>query len=181
MKKRIIFVILLVLIIVSASVTYAYIVRESTAETVITFGSLKLKLHYYTLDNDKEVEIKEDDNLSIYGMNKLSRMVRLENIGGHSMYVRVKLDIKDSNNHDISNIITINELDNWIYDDGYYYYKYELNPGEMTTKLMDEIIFNKEEVTNNYRGMAIKFKINAEAVQAEHNESDVLEAKGWPK
>ncbi len=180
MKKKLIFIILLLLIIVSASATYAYIVSESATETVITFGSLKMKLHYYTLEGNSEVEIKEDKDLNISGVDSLNRILRLENIGGHSMYVRVNFDIKNDENIDISDLIRIENLDDWIYSDGYYYYKYELKPGKMTTKLMDEIIFDNKIINKDYAGSKIKFKINAEAVQAEHNNSDVLELVGWP-
>ena len=119
-EKKIILIILLLLIIVSASATYAYIVSESATETVITFGSLKMKLHYYTREGNSEIEIKEDKDLNISSVDSL----RLENIGNHPMYVRVNFDIKNDDNVDLANIIRNESLDDWIYSGGYYYYYY---------------------------------------------------------
>ena len=46
---------------------------------------------------------------------------------------------------------------------------------------MNNIYFDNDKLVMNYHANKIKFKIKAEAVQAEYNNSDVLELEGWPQ
>ena len=182
MKKRYL-VLILLLIIVSVSATYAFIVRESDTESIITFGSLKMKLMETTLVNGEEIEVS-DDALDISNATNVSRIVRIKNVGRHSMYVRVKLNIYGENNgeiYDISDAYKIDTSDNWIYQDGYYYYKYALSKDEITDELMKEIVFDNDIVTTKYQGSKFNLEIKGEALQRENNKDNVLEATGWPE
>lgn len=182
MKKRYLILILL-LIIVSASATYAFIVRESDTESIITFGSLKMKLIETTLVDGEEVEVS-DEVLNISHVTNASRIVRVKNVGEHSMYVRVKLDVYGENEGskvDISDAYKIDTSENWIYQDGYYYYKYALSENEITDELMREIVFDNNIVTSKYQGFKFNLDIKGEALQRENNKDNVLEAEGWPE
>ena len=183
MKKRYL-VLILLLIIVSVSATYAFIVRESDTESIITFGSLKMKLMETTLVDGEEVEVDDEESLDISHATNVSRIVRVKNIGRHSMYVRVKLNIYGENDgeiYDISDAYKIDTSDNWIYQDGYYYYKYALSEDEITDELMKEIVFDNDIVTTKYQGSKFNLEIKGEALQRENNKDNVLEAKGWPE
>lgn len=182
MKKRYL-VLILLLIIVSASATYAFIVRESDTESIITFGSLKMKLMETTLVNGEEIEVS-DDALDISNATNVSRIVRVKNVGRHSMYVRVKLNIygeNDGETFDISDAYKIDTSDNWIYQDGYYYYKDALSENEITDELMKEIVFDNDIVNSKYQGSKFNLEIKGEALQRENNKDNVLEATGWPE
>ena len=182
MKKRYLILILLVLI-VSVSATYAFIVKESDTESIITFGSLKMKLMETTLVDGEEVEVS-DEVLNISHVTNVSRIVRIKNVGKHSMYVRVKLDVygeNEGNRVDISDAYKIDTSENWIYQDGYYYYKDALSENEITDELMREIVFDNDVVNSKYQGFKFVLDIKGEALQRENNKDNVLEAEGWPE
>lgn len=183
MKKKTLVLILGCLITVSALVTVAYIVREANTRSTITFGNLALKPHLYTLEGGSMIEVDPNETVSISGIPSLSRILNIENVGNHPMYVRVNFEtfLVDNESELIDNIIYVNEKDDWIQSGGYYYYDTTLAPGEKTTDLMDEILFDTASIDTNYRGSSIDYRINIEAIQSEHNEDNVLNAKGWPE
>lgn len=180
MKNKILVFILLCIIVASALATFAFITRKTDAESIITFGNLKLKLHLYEILDDKKTEVKPDDEISILKMNDLSRILSVENVGNHPMYVRVSLKTYTLEKKEIDNVISINAKGNWVYQDGYYYYNKVLNPQDVTSELMDKIEFNTDIINSEYSGKTISLKIEVEAVQSEHNSDNVLDALGWP-
>lgn len=183
MKKRYLILILLLLI-VSVSATYAFIIRETDSESIITFGSIKMDLMETTLVGDEEVEVPDGDTLDISDSTNVSRIVRVKNVGRHPMYVRAKLDVygeKDGEFFDVSDAYKIDTSENWIYQDGYYYYKDSLSDNEITDELMKEIEFDNEIVNTKYQGYKFNLKIEGQALQSENNKDNVLEAEGWPE
>lgn len=185
MKKKSIIILIILCIITLISVTYAYVVRKTNTSSIITFGSLKMELIETTIKDGKEVRVDNNDDMDISNTNTVSRIIKVKNIGKHPMYVRILLNIKgktkDKEEINTTNIISIIPKDNWIYNDGYYYYDKALNPNETTTELIDEIIFDNNHIFQNYRGSKFTLDIKAEAVQSEHNKDDVLEVVGWPE
>ena len=160
MKKKTIMIVSLVFIISLLSFTLAYVIRETDTSSIITFGSL-------TMD--------------ISNSTNVSRIVKVKNVGNHPMYVRLKLSVVGKNNNDdidLTDLVTIPILENWIYQDGYYYYNDILEKNEESTPLIEEIIFNQQTLANDYIGAKIKLEIDAYAVQSEHNSDNVLEAEG---
>ena len=77
--------------------------------------------------------------------------------------------------------VSIKQKDNeWIYKDGWYYYKNEVSHKEITNDLQINIKFDINEITKKYSGAKFNLDIKAEAIQAENNSDDVLEVVGWP-
>ncbi len=114
----------------------------------------------------------------------VSRIVRIQNVGKHPIYVRVKLNVYGENNgeiFDVSDAYKIDTSENWIYQDGYYYYKESLSEDEITDELMKEIVFDNDMVNNKYQGTKFNLEIKGEALQRENNKDNVLEAEGWPE
>lgn len=183
MKKGKIMLIILVFVILfgSLSLTYTYFVMEEDTNSVVTFGNLKLKLIEKTLSGSEYVDV--NDNIDITNTKKLSRLIRVKNVGNNSFYVRLKLNFigqKGNNKFNANNLISLNIDDNWEYKDGYYYYKKEVKPKEESSNLMEEIIFDNKKILKNYQGSSFRLEVNAEAVQSENNSSNVMEATGWP-
>ena len=113
----------------------------------------------------------------------IDKEVRVKNIGGHAMYVRVELipTVVDSK-LDAKKCVRVNINDrDWVEKDGYYYYKKELKPGETTPELFTKVTFVGKEVTNEYLGKRFQLDIDGFAVQSEHNGEDPLKAHGWPE
>ena len=94
---------------------------------------------------------------------------------------------KQNTNNKIDNIDVATK--NWtndflndfvLLDDGWYYYKKILEPGEETTNLITKIDFSLENLDEDIK-KTIRLDIDAQAVQAENQSEDVLMVKGWPE
>ena len=100
-------------------------------------------------------------------------------------FARISLNLvgTDTNNQTFdANKFVIYNINNedWIYKDGWYYYKKIVKQDEITSNLLTEVYFNINDITIEYPNSKVKLDINAEAVQAENNNEKVLEAVGWP-
>lgn len=187
MNKKLILIISLIFVISVTVLTLssAFIIKESTSSTIITFGSIKMKLIETTLKDGKEVEVKNNDNINISESANVSRIVKVKNIGKHPIYVRLSLAVNNNSSQEkkdsLDELIKLNVNDkNWIYKDGWYYYANKLLNNETTNPLLNEIIFDVDKLTSLYPGKEFKLDIKAEAVQAENNSENILEVKGWP-
>lgn len=184
MKKKSIFILLIVLLLVTVSITLAYIVEQTSTNSIITFGSLKLELIETEIIDGQEVRIEDGNSINITKTSTINRSVKVKNVGNHPMLVRLSLNIESKskgNNYNPMDLIDIPILDNWIYQDGFYYYQDVLKPGETTPPLMNEINFDNTNLIQYHRGDELELKIKVGAVQYEHNNESVLEAVGWPE
>ncbi len=177
-----------VLLMCCAAPTIAFLTKQTETDNVITFGNVRLQLHETTLNEDRqEVEFEEETQTDITHTDRLSRIVRVENIGSQPVYLRVALSMsgieEDGTTFKADDYVSyqLNEKD-WIYDDGWYYYKTELAPELTTEELMTEVIFNDiNEITEKYPGSEFKLNIDAQGVQSKNNGEDVTKAQGWPE
>lgn len=188
MIKRIdIFIVLIIVIcLFFITTTIAFITRSITAENVITFGNIKMQLIQTTLDeNNQEKYVKNDEDINITYKPTVSRIVKIKNLGKHDFFVRISLNIIET----ITNTQKFNtdefafcnsNTDDWIYRDGWYYYKKIVKQNEITSNLTTELKFDIDNIITNYPKGKFKFKIKAEAVQAKNNAENVLDVVGWP-
>jgi hypothetical protein len=167
--------------------TLAFLSRSVTADNVITFGSVKLKLHE-TYINEKGEEIVFDTGQLINVTSKAEQMriVRVENVGEHPLFVRVSFAIDsvdaDGKKFETADLMKVEtHAQDWVYKDGYWYYLSVLYPNEKTKALMTEVIFDIDEITRFYPGSNYELTIDAQGVQSENNEADVLQVVGWPQ
>lgn len=181
-KKNIVLIILVVLLFVTASYSSAFASRKKSISNHIVFGDLELVLIENTKDDSgKEVPFNNQDEV-ITEASVVSRIVRVENVCDNDMFVRIALnvDVEDeNNNHKSGNEMVqydINEKD-WLYQDGYYYYKHILKARETTENLFEELTFDLEDDLVDSK---LHLNIDVEAVQSKNNASNVLEAEGWP-
>jgi len=186
-KKTYIVVILLIIASMCLiTTTIAFITRSIIAENIITFGNLKMQLIETTLDeNNVEREVVNNEILDITNHSNVSRIVKIKNMGNHEFFARISLGIIgiDENNEEFNanKLVSYNlNTEDWVYRDGWYYYKKIIKGNETTSNLITEINFDINNITINYPGGKFKFDINAEVVQAENNANDVLDAVGWP-
>lgn len=186
-KKNIIITLLIVIILLfSIKFIIAYVTRSTIAKNVITFGSLKMQLIETRLDeNNNEIEVEDGENLDITNKSEISRIIKIKNLGNHDFFARVSITISGKNHSDqqidTNQYVTYNtNTDDWIYKNGWYYYKKIVKPKEISTNLLSEIKFDTDNIMKNYKNANFKLNINAEVVQAENNASDVLDALGWP-
>lgn len=87
-------------------------------------------------------------------------------------------------------VVTYKLDQNWIDgNDGYYYYKYPVDPEEQTSMMIDEITINSS-IGNDYKGCTISINVCAQAVQSKNNlpddgakelnEGNFKTVRGWP-
>lgn len=187
MNKKVKLVIFLIVIIclLSITATISFITRDITVNNVITFGNIKMQLmQTYIDENNIEKEVNSEV-LDITHNSTLSRIVKIKNIGKHEFFARISLNVIgiDANNQefDANDLISYNlNTEDWVYEDGWYYYKKIVKQDEITSELITEIKFSVNNITANYPKGKFKFNINAEAVQSQNNEENVLDVVGWP-
>ena len=114
----------------------AYTVGTAPADNVISFG-VKARVCEFTLDGQGRAVPFEPDAWGEYPESKatsdgISRVVRLQNAGGQSEYVRARLSMKavapDGSSSDASDNVVFNVHDGagaaWVDGgDGWYYYR----------------------------------------------------------
>lgn len=87
-------------------------------------------------------------------------------------------------------VVTYKLDQNWIDgNDGYYYYKYPVDPEEQTSMMIDEITINSS-IGNDYKVCTISINVSAQAVQSKNNlpddgakelnEGNFKTVRGWP-
>ena len=180
-SKRIVIVLFLILLAL-AGLSYSFVIKSTTNSNIIKFGSLKLKLIETTLVDGEEKEVNDgyEDVLKPVA----SRMVRVKNVGKHPMYLRFSLNtyvITNDEKTSLGNLVSydVNETD-YIYKDGWYYYKKVLLPNETTENLITKIIFDVDNIKQQYENGRLNFDVDVGAVQSENNADNVLEVEGWP-
>lgn len=188
LSKKNILIILLLIVIALCSIRgiIAYITRTTIAKNIITFGNLKMQLIETTIaENNKEIEVDLNDEINILENSKLSRLVKVKNLGKHDFFVRISMNMigkeKNGEEFDANKFVlyNLNKTD-WIYENGWYYYKKIVKPNEITSNLITEIDFDINNISEKYPSSVFKLDIKAEAVQAENNAENVLEVLGWP-
>ena len=184
MKKRMLTAALaLCCLAVLATGTLAYFTAEETAQNVITMGSLKMEL----------VELNEEgkpwtnvENI-VPGM-EVTKEAFVKNTGTVDFYTRVKItktfvpaqgEEKPELNTKLVRL-DINEKYWEPGNDGFYYYKKPVAPGEETKPLFTTVTFSTE-MGNEYQNVKVKIDLDAQAVQSRNNGDSATKATCWPE
>lgn len=171
-----------------AAATTAFTTRRATADNVFTFGNLKLALRQTTLSAaGQEIPYVEQQGCDITSHGAVSRIVRVQSVCDHPMYVRIALTAEgtraDGTAFDTADLVEyqINTTD-WVCRDGWYYYRRPLQARQQTEPLLTGLAFDSNGVTlAGGPDSSIGLQIDAQAVQSEHNAAAVLDAAGWPQ
>ena len=128
-----------------------------------------------------------DTPVAIMPGQNIPKAVFVENTGNSPIYVRVMLTPKvilaekyadKESEIDLSLIGYDIDATNWIYRDGYYYYKEAVAGGDSTGNLLSAILFSPQ-MGNMYKDSRILLTVRMEVVQARYNGENVLDAVGW--
>lgn len=184
MKKRMLTAALaLCCLAVLATGTLAYFTAEETAQNVITMGSLKMEL----VELDEEGKPWTNVENIVPGM-EVTKEAFVQNTGTVDFYTRVKItktfvpaqgEEKPELNTKLVRL-DINEKYWEPGNDGFYYYKKPVAPGEETKPLFTTVTFSTE-MGNEYQNVKVKIDLDAQAVQSRNNGESALEATGWPE
>lgn len=184
MKKRMLTAALaLCCLAVLATGTLAYFTAEETAQNVITMGSLKMEL----VELDEKGEPWEDVENIVPGM-EVTKEAFVKNTGTVYFYTRVKItktfvpaqgEEKPELNTKLVRL-DINEKYWEPGNDGFYYYKKPVAPGEETKPLFTTVTFSTE-MGNEYQNVKVIIDLDAQAVQSRNNGDSATKATGWPE
>lgn len=160
----------------------AYYTTTGKAVNVVTSGSIKMQI---VEKGEGDTEYPKE-GIYIMPGDVVSKRVSVKSLSEHPFYLRVKI-VYGINSNELSSEdcfkLNINEQD-WIYSDGWYYYKKELTSGEETSNVFSKVEIVGNKVDNSYIGKTLTLTVKADAVQSENNplrDGDVTTAKGWPE
>ena len=156
--------------------TVAYYTTIGSAVNVITSGDISAQIVEKMGEGDFPQE-----GVYIMPGSVISKKVSVVNTGGHPFWLRIRLT---NSVDDTSLSPDVMELDlnlrDWIEgEDGFYYYKDQLQPGIETEKLFTQVKI-AGSIDNSYINKTLQLTVQAYAVQSEHNGSSPLDAAGWP-
>ena len=187
MKRKLLLLSVMVICIAIAAVgTLAYFTTDAIAHNVITTGGVDIELHEYA---DAEKNPFTDKTGVMPGMT-VTKIAEVENTGASAAWVRVKLKpaIELADDAVLPDGFTVNtglvkpdvNTDDWTEgEDGYFYYKEALKPGETTAPVLNSVTFDVA-MGNEYQGATATVDIVAQAVQVANNGKTVMDAQGWP-
>lgn len=162
--------------------TLAYYTTIGNATNVITSGDLEMTIREMT---DQGTEFPTEGVYIIPG-DVVSKVVTVENSGGHPFYLRVKLVYGvDSQELPSEDCFKLNiNTEHWMLKDGWYYYTGILYPGEETPEVFSHVEIVGSRVDNSYIGKTLSITVKAQAVQSENNPpavaEDISSVAGWP-
>ena len=119
-KKRRLVILLLIIIafFIFAISTIAFRIYDKTINNVITFGNIKMQLLLTTLnESNKEIVINNDENFNITNNSKVSRILKVKNLGKQEFFLRISLEMiridENGKEFNANNLVTydINEND----------------------------------------------------------------------
>ena len=189
-RKNVFLLIIIILIVMLLWLpgTLAAFLEETKAENYIDFGGVSLKIIQTTLNEQGQEETfdsKEAANIATQSVQ--SRIIRIKNTGSHALYVRVQPQFEGIDHQgkpiDIETFTEyeINTAD-WIYKDGWCYYLHILEPDEVSEILLDELVFDVNQITSKYPGSTFDIDFYVQGVQSEHQDiTNILEVAGWPE
>lgn len=174
---------LLLLILLSlVSITTAFFTKSIETNNVITFGSVNIKLHESYIDeNGEEVPFDTTKKENINDDYTKERLLRVENVGKHPVYVRLYLSFSEVEGEPLEGAQIEAESDYWIYENGWFYYTEILEPGIKTKELVTNVSFDIDMITTRHPNNTLTLNAEAQGVQSENNMLNVLEVTGWPE
>lgn len=192
MKKKILIIATVaILLSLMAYGTLAYFNASATAVNKVTMGNIDAKVVETTLENGKEVAYPTDP-VAIMPGAVVSKIVRVENTGSASAWIRAKVEITATTTtagvtlptgDELAALLTINfDTTKWSKGtDGWYYYADQVAAsGNTATALFDKVTFSGAEIGNDFENATIEINVVADAVQSANNGTTVSEAAGWP-
>ena len=153
----------------------------------IVTGTAEVELVESSVSSSDSNIVLPDGSLRIMPGMTANKSVAVKNTGTLSLYVRVKVAPKivlaekytaRENEIDYSLIAFDFDQENWLYQDGYYYYSVALNKGQSASDLFTQITFSNQ-MGNIYKDGKMYVTVRIEVVQASNNGENVLSAKGW--
>ena len=166
--------------------TLAWFTDTETATNVVTTGNVDIA--WFEGDGNVEKKITDKYTGIQFGTEtpvtpgqNLDKEARIKNEGKNAAYIRAKIVFLEGENEiskpEYMDIIGRNS--NWEEgDDGYYYYKDIVTPGNWTEKIMTDITIDPAKANNeNFADKEITVRLDAEAIQSDNLGDNVTSCK----
>lgn len=159
---------------VAAGSTLAYFTAEDTAENVISTGNIDIAVNEYKKGTESDVlEAYTPPTEPLMPGETVSKIVKIENTGSGSAYIRAKVSMyfKDNDTLSTEPVQLLLNTDDWTYndDDGYYYYNDILDTSSETTPLFESFTL-ESSAGNDYENQTLIIDIDAQAIQSKNND-----------
>ena len=188
-KKKIIitYITLAITILSFCYSTLAYFTDSTSTGGNIASGSASVEVVDVTYPFGSNTAVPPGTALKIMPGYEVGKTVTAKNTGNLPLYIHVQLcpDITLGENArgreseiDLSLVGYDINLTDWVEHDGFYYYRVPLVSGEEAVPLVTKVIFS-EEMGNLYKDSTILLKVRLEAVQANNNAENPVDAYGW--
>lgn len=166
-------------LIVQDSLAFYSVIGKAT--NVVTSGDIELQIHEMT---DQGTAFPEEGVYIVPG-DIVSKQVSIENVCDHPFYLRVKVIYGvDSQELSAEDCFKLNiDAENWHLQDGWYYYKGIVAPGQTTPNVFSHVEIVGSKVDQSYIGKTLTLTVRAQAVQSENNPVEDMKtylASGWP-
>lgn len=191
-KKKLIITIFAMIVIVTSFIygTVAYFTDTVTSSgSYIASGEAKAEISNLTYSpSSPSLPLPDGNMLDVLPGYAYTKSVTVQNTGAYPIYVRGKtsciITLSPENagresEIDYSLVIADIDTENWIFRDGYYYYKKPLLRGETTPTLLNSVSFSTD-MDNMYQEGKVDFTVRLEIVQSNNNGATVFDAIGWP-
>lgn len=181
--------------------TLAYFTAEETAHNVISSGNVDIELIEKHIVNGQETDFPKNGIFDVMPNTTVSKIVRVENVGGGDAFVRVKVNtnvelVGGGEGDAIYLSMDFPEQQDgaaWVERDGWWYYMAVGEAGVpgllpagaegsgvgVTAPLFTEVSFDAD-MPNEYQGSTATVSVIVQAVQSANNGSSALDAAGWP-
>ena len=163
--------------------TLAFYTTVGKAQNVVEMGNIRFIIHEKT---DQGTDFPKEGVYIIPG-DVVSKKVSIESDCAHPFYLRVKMvygvDAIELSADDCFKL-NINEEYWLLHEDGWYYYRGIVKPGQTTPNVFSHVEIVGSEVDNSYIGKTLTLTVKAQAVQSENNpviEGQTHTAAGWPE
>ncbi len=159
MKRNALMVLLIIaLVALMAGGTYAWFTARDDAANTLTAGTVEIEI------NENYVPVTEWKP-----GNMTPKEVWVKTVGTKCVYVRVSITpVWEDPSLPIDNVILNWNEGNWVYSEGWYYYKDILCPDDEKTELLLQSVTLSDATDDRYQGKVLQIVVNAEAVQASH-------------
>lgn len=140
--------------------TMAWFTDKKELDNKFTAGTVKIEVNEHGFNDIENWNPGDTTN----------KKVSVKSTGSKKTYVRVLLTPEwvDSN-LSVENVeLILADNTDWVFDNGYYYYKHILEKGEVTSLLLEKVHLIGSETGNDYQGATLRINVAAEAVQASH-------------
>lgn len=163
MKKKTIVIVstMIVTLFMLMGSTMAWFVDDKEATNQFTAGTVEIEVKEHGFVNLENVKPSDEK----------TKNVSVKSLGSKQTYVRVALIPKWEPNNLSSHVVTLNTNttpeDDWVYKDGWYYYKKILTKDQETSLLLNSVTFDPN-MGDEYKNATFTLTVKAEAVQASH-------------